>query len=357
MQTSASYFDGEIAAERAVSVTMTGDGINLEGPGFAPQSWDFSSLVAIEPPYPGRPFRLTRTAQPGVRLVIHDDAFAAELASRAPHLKGGVNPRRLARNAAWIAAGFAVLAILGYLTLQLVPQKIAFLLPDSWGERMGAKIETELTAGTRPCTNGDGEAALAALAARLGEGTADMPKVSIRAYDIPVMNAFAMPGGRIVVTGELIARADAPEELAGVIGHEIGHVYHRHSEAQMVRAAGVQILVSIATGGGGDSISSLAGLAAIMRYSRAAEAEADDYGLALLAAAQVDPMGFKRFFEKVLQEEGERPGGAVGKIQSVFATHPGTAERMKRIGPLPDGVTARPVLSDAEWRALRRVCG
>lgn len=357
MQTSATYFDGEIAADRAVTVTMTGDGINLAGSDFAPQSWVFSSLIAIEPPHPGRPFRMLRTVQPGIRLVILDDAFVAELASRAPHLSAGVNPHRVARNAAWIAGGLAALAVLGYLTLQLVPQKIAFLLPDSWGERMGAKIEASLTAGTRLCINGDGQAALSALAARLAEGNPDMPRVSIRAYDIPVMNAFAMPGGRIVVTRELIARADAPEELAGVIGHEIGHVYYRHSEAQMVRAAGVQILISIATGGGGsDSISSLAGLAAIMRYSRAAEAEADNYALTLLTAAKVDPMGFKRFFERVLQEEGERPGGPIGKIESVFATHPGTKERMNRVGPLPDGVTARPVLKIRHWLDIKRIC-
>lgn len=358
MRTSAIYFDGEVAAERGVTVTMAGEGIDFSGPEVAPQSWAFSTLVAIEPPQPGRLFRMTRTDQPGVRLTIRDDAFVAELTSHAPHLQGGANPHRVARIAAWIAGGLAALAILGYLTLQLVPQKIAFLLPDSWGERMGVKIEADLTAGARLCSNGDGQTALSALAARLAEGDPDMPRVSIRAYDIPVMNAFAMPGGRIVLTRELIARADAAEELAGVIAHEIGHVKHRHSEADMIRAAGIQILIGIATGGGeSDSIGSLAGLAAIMRYSREAEAEADAYGLALLTAAKVDPMGFKRMFERLLRNEGERPGGAIGKIQSVFATHPGTKERIEKIGPLPDGVTARSVVKIRHWLDIKRICG
>jgi predicted Zn-dependent protease len=358
MQTSATYFDGEIAADRAVTVTMTSDGINLLGTDVAPQSWAFSKLVAIEQPHPGRPFRMTQAVQPGVRLVIRDDAFVAELASRAPHLKGGVNPQRMARIAAWTAGGFAALAILVYLTLQLVPQKIAFLLPDSWGKRMGAEIEASLTAGAPLCNDGVGQAALSALAAKLAEGNPDMPQVSIRAYDIPVMNAFAMPGGRIVVTRELIARADASEELAGVIGHEIGHVNYRHSEAQMVRAAGVQILISIATGGGGsDSISSLAGLAAIMRYSREAEAEADAYAVAMLSAARVDPLGLKHFFEKVMVEEGKSSGGALSKLGTVFSTHPVTTERIDLIKPLPEGVQLKPPISEAQWKDLKAICG
>jgi predicted Zn-dependent protease len=184
-----------------------------------------------------------------------------------------------------------------------------------------------------------------------------MPSVSIRIYDIPVMNAFALPGERIVIMRELIARAEAPEEVAGVLAHELGHVAGRHAEAQLIRATGLQLLFSAATGGGGDTITTAAGLAAILRYSRAAEREADAYALATLRAAAIDPLGLKRFFERIRKEEGARPTGAFGNIGSIFSTHPGTDDRIKAIGPLPNGIIPRPVLSDAEWQALKKICG
>ena len=83
----------------------------------------------------------------------------------------------------------------------------------------------------------------------------------------------------------------------------------------MVRIAGVQVLISVATGtSGGTNASSLAGLAAILKSSRDAEREADAYAVAMLSAARIDPMGLKHFFEKILNEEGKSSGGTFVEI-------------------------------------------
>jgi predicted Zn-dependent protease len=194
--------------------------------------------------------------------------------------------------------------------------------------------------------------------ARIIEGNPDLPPVQIRVYDMPIMNAFAMPGERVVVTAELIRRADRPEEVAGVVAHELGHVMHRHGEAQLVRMAGLQILLAVVTGGGGgDTLSQFAGVATILNYSRAAEEEADQYAVETMTAAAIDPQGLKTFFEKIMKEEGASAGNPVtGKIGQILATHPGTEDRISKIGPLPAGVVARPVMSEEQWVALKGIC-
>ena len=124
-----------------------------------------------------------------------------------------------------------------------------------------------------------------------------------------------------------------------------------------MRQNGFQVLIGALTSGNGNTMSSIAGLAAILRFSREAEAEADDFALAALAASEIDPMGLKRFFEVVLKEEGKHRAGTFSKIEPAFSTHPGTEERIKKIAPLPAGATSRPALSGEQWQALQKICG
>lgn len=357
MQTRAVYFDGATASDHDVGVAMVPGGLAFSGSGTAPQNWPFASLTCIEPPQSGHRFRVANRDRPGARLVIRDDAFAAAMIAEAPHLRGGVAPRHVAKVASWIAGGLATVAALGYLTLQVAPQQLAMVMPDAWRQRIGQQLETSFVEGARRCETAAGAAALKQMTARLAEGAAAMPPVAIRIYDMPMINAFALPGERIVVMGELLAKAETPEEVAGVLAHELGHAAGRHAEAQLIRATGLQLLFSAATGGGGDTIGTAAGLAAILQYSREAERQADAYAQAMLEAAAIDPLGLKRFFERILKDEGQSEGGAFGKIGSIFSTHPGTGERIAAIRPLPDGVMARPVLSDQEWQALKKICG
>lgn len=355
MQTTGIFFDGETAVESPVTVSMAPEAIIFAGVDVSRHVWGFAELIAVDPPHRGQPLRLTVASRRAARLVLRDEAFIAALIGEAPALRGGFNPRRMAKPAAWIAGSLAALALAVYLVMQFAPQKLASALPESWRQRLGAQIEASLTDGARTCLTPGGQSAIAAMAARLAEANPDLPPVTIQVYDIPIMNAFAMPGGRIVITRELIEQAGTPEEVAGVLAHELGHVIHRHPEAQIIRAMGLQVVIGIATGGG-DTLSSFAGLAAILRYSRGAEAEADEFALKTMAAARVDPLGLKRFFELVLKQEGEASTGAIGKIASAFSTHPGTEERIKSIQPLPPGQPPREIMDSAKWQALKNIC-
>ena len=321
-----------------------------------PQVWHFDELSATGPRRPRKPYRLTHVSHPSCQLVLNDEVLVAALLHKVPRLRGSFTTRRSRAPFQWFAGGLAAISLAVYLVLQLAPQPLAFVIPGSWRDRIGARVEASLAGGAKLCAAADARSALSAMATRLAEGNPQLPPAQINIYDIAPANAWAMPGGRIVITRSLIAEAGAPEEVAGVLAHELGHTFFRHSEAQIIRAAGLQLIAGLVNGSNGDTTSSFAGVTAILKYSREAEAEADAFALRALENSAIDPMGLKHFFERMLQDEGAGSKSTIGKIAGIFSTHPGTEERVKSIRPLPAGITARPVLNAAQWQALKNIC-
>lgn len=142
-------------------------------------------------------------------------------------------------------------------------------------------------------------------------------------------NALALPGGLVIVTDELVALAETPDDLAGVLAHEIGHVQHRHGLRRLGRLAGLSAVAVLVTG----DISSLnhdigllgAGLMDLS-YSRDFEREADASAVALLRKANRDPTLLAVMLQR-LSERADKPPGTHG-WQS---RHPSTEERIQSI--------------------------
>jgi len=146
-----------------------------------------------------------------------------------------------------------------------------------------------------------------------------------------VINAFAVPGGFIYINRGLIERSRNMSELAGVVGHEIGHVVARHGVDQMVRMQRAELFAGVGSillgqpGGAAAAGVQVAGGLYFARHSREAEREADDLAVRYLPAAGIDPTGVVTFFEQLMQEQQSRPGG----VEQWFATHPLTQERVE----------------------------
>ncbi len=150
--------------------------------------------------------------------------------------------------------------------------------------------------------------------------------------DDETLNALAAPGGSIFITTGMILNVRNVSELAGVLGHEIGHIVHRHSADNQVRAQNAGYLNKAATvaaaillgGGAANAANILTGVSAlayINRFGREAESQADVYGVELLPRAGYDPMGIVNMFETLRNETG---------IQSTSwqSSHPAPQERM-----------------------------
>ena len=152
--------------------------------------------------------------------------------------------------------------------------------------------------------------------------------------DAKEVNAFAVPGGFVYVNRGLIERADKMDELAGVLGHEIGHVVKRHSVKQMQQAQGAGIGVTLACvltqicdqPGAGTLINTGAG-AVFAKFSRADEKEADEQGFDNVVRAGISPMGLVTMFQKLLDERKVKPAG----VDAWFQTHPLEEDRIADI--------------------------
>ena len=147
--------------------------------------------------------------------------------------------------------------------------------------------------------------------------------------DRKTVNAFALPGGQVFVTEALLGLLTREDELAGVLGHEVGHVLARHSAEQMAKQQLTQNLIgAVAVGSGSYDTAQLAQLAGgliNMKYGRDDELEADRLGLRLMREAGYDP----RAMISVMQKLEKASGG--GRQPEFASTHPSPANRIERI--------------------------
>lgn len=140
-------------------------------------------------------------------------------------------------------------------------------------------------------------------------------------------NAFALPGGIIVVTDEMLAKAPDTDALAGVLAHELGHVEERHGMRRVLRAAGLGGATLVIFGDPGAVLDEMTGFAALaldLSYSRGFEAEADDRAADLLVATGRSPDDLARLLE-ALTGDGETTG------LRWLSTHPGLADRVETL--------------------------
>jgi beta-barrel assembly-enhancing protease len=161
----------------------------------------------------------------------------------------------------------------------------------------------------------------------------DRPGVKWQVFvidDPKQVNAFATPGGYLYAYTGLLMAADNEAQLAGVWGHESGHVVARHSARQMVDAMGLQTVIGIALGQNPNQLAELAATlaakGALLQYSRDDETEADEYGARYSAQASYDPHGIMQFFEKLKKMEGEQPAFA-----KYLSDHPATQDRIDHL--------------------------
>ena len=139
------------------------------------------------------------------------------------------------------------------------------------------------------------------------------------------VNAFAVPGGYIYVNRGLIDRAKNLSELAGVLGHEIGHVVKRHSIKQMQQQQGAQVgvtlgcvLLNVCGTGIAQAGINVAGSAIFAKFSRDDETQADEVGIENVVRAGISPKGIPEMFQILLDERQSNPGA----VELWFGTHP-----------------------------------
>jgi predicted Zn-dependent protease len=350
--------DGRSAEARPVEASFADTGLELRSPeGSAIALWPYALLRSAVPlRAKAADVLLSLEPQGSQTLFVADPAFAGQLLVRAPalstlrHRWRGLKPG--------LAVTASVLAlVLGIRFLDVDPaQAVARNLPQKSREVLGRNVVTALAKDHKACETPASRAALDRLTQRLSAASPNPMQVRVALLDWQLVNALAVPGGQIVLTRGLVQTAGSPDEVAGVLAHELGHAIELHPETGIVRAMGLSAAAQLMFAGSAGSVSNVGLVLTQLRYSRLAEREADAHALRMLKAAGISAKGFGDFFERL---EGKRPAKDTGKGipgLDLISTHPATAERIAMVRAQPS-YPATPALSAEDWKALREACG
>jgi predicted Zn-dependent protease len=153
-------------------------------------------------------------------------------------------------------------------------------------------------------------------------------RLEFRRAGTGAVNALALPGGTIVLLDGLVDFAGDGDAVLGVLGHELGHVVHKHSARQIVTSLGVGTVASLLWGDFSGVAASVPVVLGMLRYSRSAEREADEFAITLLRTQAASVRSLVEFFERLGALES--PFGD-DKIPDFLSTHPATEERLERL--------------------------
>ena len=303
--------------------------------------------------------RITLRLKPdnGARLYLdamHEDVLAAAAPQLTRPRAQGVEGRWTV--AAVIAAAWSLAAVF-LIGVPRLAEPIARVLPERYRTQIADISWSQVEAFTVHCDDADAATQIVNnVAYRLMEqsGVANRDAIWITIADADFPNAFALPDNSIIVTDELIGMAEHPDELTGVLAHEIAHIEHNHIMKNVIRQIGAGIFFDVVFGGAGAgqavAIASvnLAGL----RYSRDDETDADLRGLDYLDAAAINTGGLAGLFTKFEDYAAERGGD----IPTLLSSHPASAERAAaaRARSRPN---LAPSMTAREWRIVQQACG
>ena len=296
--------------------------------------------------FPSQHTRLRNSQSPGMELIIKGNDAAVFIKEMQAEQQKAWHKKSSGKE--WIRNGLLFLGILGLLFLLYL--LIVPWLSQKLASRVSVKTEKQL-----------GDAVYDAMGLPAQEDTArsflmneffyamDIPT----AYDIRVtvindnvVNAFALPGGRIVVYSALLKEIKSYPELAALLSHEFTHVNNKHSTKSIFRRLGSKVFLGLLFGRFGTVTSVVVDHAdnlKSLKYSRSLEKEADMDGLAILTKREIDPDGFVNLFHH-LEESA-----AANSLPEFLGSHPDVAKRIAYIQKASLGASIK---EDEELKAI-----
>jgi len=364
LEAEARYFDGLSAQPRDVALSFGERSLVIMGfDDVVIAHWPLASLRAVGQRRDSA-VQLVPHRDSDERLMLSDRQMLSAIGEVCPGLYHRAVDRKGVRRAVlWAAAAAASLALIVFVLVPALAGRMALLIPPEREQQLGdavvGQLQTllSLTGGGRPaiCDTSSGVAALERMVTRLNADPRLPYPLRVSVLDHGMLNAVALPGGRILIFRGLLEAAGNPEEVAGVLAHEIGHVVSHDPTREALRAAGTAGILGLMLGDVfGASIVVVATDAVVnASYQRDAETHADETAYSLLADAGLPSRPFAEFFGTMREKYGE-----MGGVMKLVASHPGLEGRAARAAAADRiGESAyEPALNDQDWVALRGIC-
>jgi Zn-dependent protease with chaperone function len=360
------YFDGTCSARHDVKVEAVAAGLRItakQPAGRLLDEWAYADLRRMSSP--DGVLRLSRCGETLLaRLEIRDPGLTCAIEDRAETLdRGGAGERRLRRKivALSFAAGVSLVVTAIYGVPELATQLVPFV-PTSVERKLGEAVDknvhtaldTQHLGAAFACGYGaselPGRAALDTLVGKLAAAAGLPVELRVDVVRRAEPNAVALPGGHIYVNEGLIAEAQTPDELAGVLAHEMGHVAARDGTRVVLQTAGLSFLFGMMLGDfvGGGAVVIAAKTVLKSSYSRRVESAADAYSVALMQKAGGDPHALGVILARIVIDKDHG--------MAILRDHPETKDRIAAINAVAASTATAPFLGVAEWSALKQIC-
>lgn len=344
------FLDGENPTPHPVRISLLDTSLRfLPIDERKPQLWEFAVID----------WEATRLANDQLRLkqrdndqwlVITDAALIAEVQAERKHWtrRNFWSARPDTGMALRAGLGAVVLCVTLWLSWPLLTKPAARLVPQSTRTWLGDSAQQMMGMST-VCTEPEGQAALDRLTQRLTTQHPELENVRVVPVQSSMINALTLANDKVLLTSAIIAQANSPDEIAGILAHEFGHVAHMHVLRGFLGQALMKLLIAIFTGVHGDEIGYI-NTVTNNAHVRKFESEADMTGIQLLRDANIATQGLGEFFNRIARQEG-----AGGRFLKYFNTHPPSAEReqLMRDTAVPG---ATPAMTANDWQALKRAC-
>ncbi len=360
------YFDGKSSRPITVEVKISGRGISMS---YSANNEGYENIHTIEyshdeiKKYAKQHKKLTLyfgENAPYQSLSVEDVSLLSQLEKEAPYAKCLKTPYRFFEKIGVLGYIGAVLFIIGFVlfgnfvVLPFMAKQVANNFPKEYEKSLGEQSFNNFMAFY---TVDSAKTELIKEYASHIDFDTDY-ELDIYVVDNKMVNAFALPGGKVVVFRGILDKMDGHEELAALLGHEVGHVAHRHSLKMLINQYASSFILDIFTGNSGAISKKLGGVAINLTgfsHSRDAERQADDYGLKVLRANKIDNYGAVHLFEKLETQHTEEETSTL-EIFEVMSTHPNTKDRIKDmkadIKSLGNNGEIRPELKEI-WKKIK----
>jgi Zn-dependent protease with chaperone function len=345
------YFDGISSRRQTVSVALVNQIVMRSDDNFV--SWAYPDIRRVDSPT-GSLRVSCLSAPPLARLEIRDAAMAAELIARCPQIDAHqLNGGAIARIVAWSLAAAASIVAVVLFGIPFAAERLTPLVPETMERHLGEAAEAQLQTvfGDKICKGAAGQAAFAKLVEALRVPAGLDATVTSSVLNTPIANAYALPGGRFFLLSGLLEKAREPDEVAGILAHELGHLKHRDNVRELIHNGGSSFLIGLLFGDiTGASAALFASRTLVSAsYSREAERDADSFAIDIMhkLGRPTRPMGELMF--RVTGKEGD-------KRPSILASHPLSEDRLDRMRAEDRPPSGPELLSADEWSSLKAIC-
>lgn len=350
---SAEYYDGRTAQSHPARIKPTGRGLEFYADGDL-HFWRYEDIDQTQGNHAFEHVRFQTRADLPEAIVVKDTDLLRKIRDLgSPDSPRFHDPDSRARRRGLMVAAIVGIGLAGWLIyMYAIPVSVRLataIIPVSWEEALGRSAVAHIAPSEKRSDLGIHTQVMDRLVARL-TSRSDFPyEFKVYVVEDSRFNAFALPGGYIAFNTGLIRMMDTPEQLAGILAHEIQHVVQRHGTRFVLRQISTRALIAAIGGqeGGVDYVLDWASLAGALRFSRENETSADHEGMKLILEAGIDPVGMVEALKTILDVRGDLPRGL-----SYLSSHPLTRDRIQLLEPYLDSLRGdpKPIISDAEWQ-------